>query len=593
MHGPVRPFVPGALACAVAAAIAAAPATANVGVDTSALTDAVTAEGILEHMDAFYSFAEDDPNGNREASGDGYIDSALYVSRLMTEAGYDVDLQVFPYTFFEDSTPPVLEIAGAGSIDDGAEDEADDAAEPPADPEGGDGGEDDPEAGEDDDIDPDAGEGDEPVTGGTDTGEEEGDGGPSADAFEPDSPEGFTSMTYSGSGDVTAPVTAVDLQLPPGAEANSSTSGCEAEDFDGFPEGNIALVQRGACAFFTKAVNAEAAGASGVVVFNEGQEGRIEAFGGTLGEPGVTIPVVAAAFSVGERLAVEGTVARLAVDSITEDRISANVLAESPVGRDDRTLVVGAHLDSVPEGPGYQDNGSGSALLIEIAQQLSELGYLDGGDAALNNRTRFAWWGAEELGLLGSEYYVANLDEQELGNIQVNLNFDMIGSPNFVRFVYDGDGSLADVPAEGAGPQGSAFVEYVFNDWFEQAGLAAEPTAFDGRSDYGPFIAAGIPAGGLFTGAEEIKTDEQVAIYGGEAGIAYDPCYHEACDTIGNVSEQALDEMGDAAANAVLVFASNALPVVGNQAKALAKLDGTARAGSRTVMDWRGNRLMR
>ena len=578
MPAPVHPSVPCALAGAVTLVLASAPSSANVGVDTSALTNALTVEGILRHMQEFQDFA-DAGDGTREASSDGYIDSALYVSRLMTQAGYDVDVQIFPYTYFENVTPPVLEVVdGDAPIPDA--DAADDSDDTDTDTD---------EPGEPDEIDP--------ATGGTDTGEDPDEPGPSAAAFEADGPEGFSTATYSGSGDVTANVTPVDVQLPPGAEANSSTSGCEAEDFEGFPEGDIALVQRGTCTFGTKAANAEAAGASGVIIFNEGQEGRTEAFGGTLGEPGFTVPIVTAAFSIGEALAVEGTTVRLKVDSLTENRISANVLADSPVGRADRTLVVGAHLDSVAEGPGIQDNGSGSAANLEIALQLAELGYLDGGDAALNNRVRFAWWGAEELGLLGSEYYVATLEEEEFDEIAVNLNFDMIGSPNYVRFVYDGDGSL-DV-AEGVedvgGPEGSAFIEYVFTDWFESLGLPNEPTAFDGRSDYGPFIAAGIPAGGLFSGAEVIKTEEQAAIYGGEAGVAYDACYHEACDTIDNVNEQSLDELGDAAANAVLVFATNALPEPDAAKRTRAKIAaaGLDAAERSVVMDWRGNHLVR
>ena len=132
---------------------------------------------------------------------------------------------------------------------------------------------------------------------------------------------------------------------------------------------------------------------------------------------------------------------------------------------------------------------------------------------------RFAFWGAEENNLLGSEYYVANLPDAQLDKIYANLNFDMLGSPNYVRFVYDGDGS----DSEPAGPPGSAQIETVFNEYFASQGLETEPTAFDGRSDYGPFIAVGIPAGGLFSGAEGTKTAEQAAIYGGTAGRAVRP----------------------------------------------------------------------
>jgi Zn-dependent M28 family amino/carboxypeptidase len=132
----------------------------------------------------------------------------------------------------------------------------------------------------------------------------------------------------------------------------------------------------------------------------------------------------------------------------------------------------------------------------------------------------------------------------------LNLNFDMIASPNFVRFVYDGDGS--DTPT--AGPAGSAQIEQVFLNWFASEGLATTPTAFDGRSDYGPFIARGAPAGGLFTGAEGIKTAAQAAVYGGVAGLAYDPCYHQLCDNITNLNSTAFDQMSDGAATALVVF---------------------------------------
>ena len=120
---------------------------------------------------------------------------------------------------------------------------------------------------------------------------------------------------------------------------------------------------------------------------------------------------------------------------------------------------------------------------------------------------------------MGSEYYVENLSNNQLGRIYANLNFDMLGSTNYVRFVYDGDGSDGGP----AGPPGSAQIEDIFNNYFASQGLATDPTAFDGRSDYGPFIAVGIPAGGLFSGAEGLKTEEQEEVYGGTAGEPYDP----------------------------------------------------------------------
>lgn len=388
---------------------------------------------------------------------------------------------------------------------------------------------------------------------------------------------GFVTMEYSGAGVVTSTAEGVDLQLPPAATANSSTSGCEAEDFAGFTPGNIAIIQRGTCSFLLKAQNAEAAGASGVVIFNEGQADRTDAVNGTLGEPSVSIPVVGAAFAVGEELAVEGVVVRVLVDAISEVRSTENLIAETPGGRDDRVVVVGAHLDSVPEGPGINDNGSGSAALLEMALQLAKMGIEP------VNQLRFAWWGAEEAGLHGSQAYVDSLSVRDIKNIAVNLNFDMIGSPNFVRFVYDGDGSATGT----AGPNGSGNIEQTFLDYFAGQGLPVEPTAFDGRSDYGPFIAVGIPAGGLFTGAEDIKTAEQAAIYGGTAGAPYDPCYHQACDTYANNSDEALDQMSDAAAHALYTFAMTSSSVNGTD-KGSDKAQKAADA-----LDYQGNKLRR
>jgi len=370
-------------------------------------------------------------------------------------------------------------------------------------------------------------------------------------------------FTYSGSGDVTRAVTPVDVTVAPPPPTPSSTSGCEASDFAGFPAGNVALIQRGTCTFQVKALNAQAAGASAVVIFNEGQPGRTDLIVGTLGAPGVTVPVVGLSYANGEAIVLQvqgGATVTLHVKTSTESEIrrTVNVLADTDKkGDPNNVVVVGAHLDSVIPGPGINDNGSGSATILEIAVQLAKFKHA--------NRVRFAWWGAEELGLIGSTRYVASLSNTQKDAIALNLNFDMVGSPNFVRFVYDGDNS-AFPPGGGVqpGPPGSGAIEQAFTGYFTGQGLASEPTPFNGRSDYGPFITTtspehpnGIPAGGLFTGAEGIKTPAQQATYGGTAGIAYDPCYHQACDTSANVSTVGLDQMSDAAAHAVITFAKS------------------------------------
>jgi len=367
-------------------------------------------------------------------------------------------------------------------------------------------------------------------------------------------PQEFETATfdYSGSGDVTGQIVGIDLTIPAPAEPGS-TSGCESADFPAAPaEPSIALIQRGSCAFADKANNAEAAGYDAVIIFNEGQDGRQELTVGTLGAPS-GIPVVGLSYQDGVALAsTDGAQVRVTTSTENDlNRTTENVIADLPAGakvkHPDQTIVVGAHLDSVAAGAGINDNGSGSAVTLEIAEQLAALKYTK---KKLQRPVRFAFWGAEEAGLLGSEHYVSELSSANRAKIYANLNFDMVGSPNYARFVYDGDGSSGGV----SGPPGSEAIEKIFTGYFDSKNLASAPTDFDGRSDYGPFIEAGIPAGGLFSGAEGIKTEKEATLFGGTAGEAYDACYHSACDDITNVSTKALAELGDAAAHATLVL---------------------------------------
>jgi Zn-dependent M28 family amino/carboxypeptidase len=356
-------------------------------------------------------------------------------------------------------------------------------------------------------------------------------------------------MSYSGSGDITAPVTAL---LAPPADV---TPGCEAGDFAGFPVGQIALISRGACTFALKATNAYNAGAAGVVIYNN-IPGTLN---GTLGN-GFTldISVTSVTLDVGQQLAATpGLVLRLKTDTFRGIATTSNVIAESKGGNPDNVIMAGAHLDSVNAGPGIQDNGSGSATILEVAEQMAKV--------KPRNKVRFAWWGAEESGLVGSTYYVNNLSQEELDDITLYLNFDMIGSPNYVFFVYDGDDS--DGVGAGPGPEGSAQIEKTFEKFYNNVGESFKGTDFSGRSDYGPFIAAGIPAGGLFTGAEGIKTADEAGIWGGTAGDQYDPCYHLACDTYNNISLKALDVNSDAVAYSVLQYAMNTEEINGLKGK--------------------------
>ncbi|MFC8894818.1 M28 family metallopeptidase [Streptomyces cinereoruber] len=206
-----------------------------------------------------------------------------------------------------------------------------------------------------------------------------------------------------------------------------------------------------------------------------------------------------------------------------------NLIADWPGGDPNQVLMAGSHLDSVSSGPGVNDNGSGSAAILETALAVSRAGYQP------SKHLRFAWWGAEELGLVGSKYYVNNLPTTERSKIKGYLNFDMIGSPNPGYFVYDDDPTI----------------EQTFKSYFAGLGVPTEiETEGDGRSDHAPFKSAGVPVGGLFTGASRVKTSAQVSKWGGTA-TAFDRCYHSSCDTTSNINDTALDRNSDAVAHAI------------------------------------------
>ncbi|MFI8941096.1 M28 family metallopeptidase [Streptomyces syringium] len=214
-----------------------------------------------------------------------------------------------------------------------------------------------------------------------------------------------------------------------------------------------------------------------------------------------------------------------------------NLVADWPGGDANHVIFAGSHLDSVGSGPGINDNGSGSAAVLETALTVAREGYKP------DKHLRFAWWGAEELGLVGSRHYVNNLPGTERAKIDAYLNFDMIGSPNPGYFVYDDDTQL----------------EKVFKDFFAAKNISTEiETEGDGRSDHASFKSAGVRVGGLFTGASSRKTAAQAAKWGGTAGQAFDRCYHSACDTTANINETALDNNSDAIATAVWTLSAGA-----------------------------------
>jgi hypothetical protein len=389
----------GVLACTSAVGAYAAPPT-----DTSALRDAVTLAGVRAHQAEFQEFA-DLSDGTREASTLGYKLSADYVAGLLEAAGYEVTRQPFEYNFYQELAPPTVTGTSPGF------------------------------------------------------------------PFTYTNGVNISTMDYSGSGTVTGVVQGVNdniVPLPVGQPDSTSNAGCEDADFAGFT-GDIALIQRGTCFFFEKIANAVEAGAEAVIIFNEGNSE--ERSGIDFGQASFPqdVPVIEMSAEAGAALveyieaeAAAGRQVTLTVttSTVSEVRQSENVIAQTTTGRTDRVVVSGAHLDSVLEGPGINDNGSGSAAQLEVALQMAELGIEP------VNQVRFIWFGAEEAGLVGSAYYVSQLTKRELKDIAVMLNFDMIGSPNAGWFVYDGDAS--DTPSTGS--TGSGVVEDVFVDFFASIG---------------------------------------------------------------------------------------------------------------------------
>ncbi|MGA8118169.1 MAG: M28 family peptidase, partial [Actinocatenispora sp.] len=352
-------------------------------------------------------------------------------------------------------------------------------------------------------------------------------------------------------GGVTAPVVALpdtrDGQPVPDA-------GCSADDYAGLPvAGAIVIAPRATCGFVGQQTVAAGLGARAVLSYlltpRPDNIYRVQVFT----PEQVHIPMGMVSQRVGERLAAAepGSVSlHLELRATVVDATTENILAQTAGGRTDRVVLAGAHLDSVSEGPGIDDNATSAAAMLQIALRLAPYQH------RVTNAVRFAWWGAEELIDVGSGRYVDSLDQRQRDDIALYLNAEVIAAPNFARFVMDGDDS--DHPGTGSGPApaGSGAVEAVLAGYYASRHLAYETQDLSNiGSDHEPFAAAGIPVGGIDGGTIQLKTAAQAQRYGGQAGQMFDSCYHQSCDDLANVDRPELARNAGALAFTVGRFA--------------------------------------
>ncbi|CAN8105196.1 unnamed protein product [Discula destructiva] len=319
--------------------------------------------------------------------------------------------------------------------------------------------------------------------------------------------------------------------------------GCDSADYPSAVKGNIALIRRGTCAFGAKSAHAGQAGAAAAVIYNN-EKGTLH---GTMGTPEADHVATFGidlydAETVLDKLKNGKRVDAIAyIDGEVKTIMTSNVVIQTAEGDPDNCVMVGAHSDSVGEGPGINDDGSGTLSLLEVATALTKF--------SVNNCVRFGWWSGEEEGLLGSNHYASTLTDEENLKIRLFADYDMMASPNFAYQIYNATNDES--------PVGSQELRDLYVDWYEAHDLNYTFIDFDGRSDYDGFIRAGIPAGGIATGAEGKKTKEEVALFGGKAGDWYDPCYHQLCDDVGNNNLTAWEINTKLIAHSVATYATS------------------------------------
>jgi len=482
---------------------------ARVNDTPSKLVECIQTADLMAHLQAFQDIADANPGPDgmpsRNSGEPGYKASVDYVANLLSEAGYDVTIQTYTFDYFA--------YAGVPSLSE---------------------------------VSPKA----HVYVLGTEwnPGKSMGSTNPAGAPLQP----------------------AGGIILPPTA-TSSSTSGCTSADFTGFTGGHVALVQRGGCNFGVKILNAEAAGASGVIIFNEGNPGRTGILSGSIvdasGNPFIpTVPVAFTTFAVGLDLFDQfnaGSAPSMSMSVlgiVRPNAVDYNVIAESRGGDKNHVLVVDAHLDAI-FGAGMLDNASGSAAILDIALKMKNVDPL--------NKLRFIWFGGEELGLLGSKFYVNNLTSAEASHIGYDLDADVFGTPNYIIGILDPAGvDLFGRTVTQTFPNRVYKASLVSRDqsvdFFDTAGFKHEffsPVGTDAIS----FNQIGIPASGLLTGQDCCKSQDEVDLFGGltgnyegtlgsfDGGCVDNP--FKWCDNLSNVEPKNFTLMSKAFASTVVQMA--------------------------------------
>ncbi|WP_326548296.1 M28 family peptidase [Mycolicibacterium sp. ND9-15] len=350
------------------------------------------------------------------------------------------------------------------------------------------------------------------------------------------------------------------ITTPPGGlnavtlRPRQAAAGCRAADYDGTSvRGAIAVVDDTGCSVVTKQNAAVSEGAVGLLVVSTPGSGGSPA---GLFTPGyyqdLTVPVGVIGRDADAALRRTTAPVRLVLDSKPVMKKTRNLVAQTKTGNRGNVVLAGAHLDSSAAGPGINNDGTGIAALLETAAAL-------GPQPSVANAVRFVFWASEENGLAGPTKYVQALSADELQDIALYLGFDMLGSPNAGYFTYDGDQSAQpnpEIPAQSV-PKGSAGIERTLAGYLNTAGVRPTDMPLSQFTDYYPFLAAGVPIGGLTAGSSQRKTEVQARLWGGRAGVPFDPNYRTKRDTADNVNRDALSVLGPAVAYAVETYAES------------------------------------